>query len=168
MQYRLRHVGEADWHLIARIFNYYVETSFAAYPDKPVGADFFKAVYHSAPEYPFFVAETGARLAGFGYLSPIRRADTLRSSGMLTYFLSPAHTGCGLGTRLLEALMAHGRKMGVTNYLAHVSSLNENSLRFHEKRGFKECGRFHAVGRKFGRPFDMVWLQRQSDERDSF
>lgn len=164
MKYRLRYVGHADWHLIAGIFNHYVENSFAAYPDKPVGADFFKAVHHSAPGYPFFVAESEGRLVGFGYLTPVRRTETMRESAILTYFLSPAHTGRGLGSRLLKALMEQGRKMGVTNYLAHVASLNSESLRFHEKHGFKECGRFHAVGRKFGRRFDLVWLQRRVEE----
>jgi phosphinothricin acetyltransferase len=43
--------------------------------------------------------------------------------------------------------------------MAHISSLNEGSIRFHAARGFCECGRFRNIGIKHGRPFDMVWMQ---------
>jgi len=42
---------------------------------------------------------------------------------------------------------------------AHISSLNEGSIRFHLRHGFTECGRFRRVGRKRGQDFDMVWMQ---------
>ena len=50
--------------------------------------------------------------------------------------------------------------MGVDNFMAHISSLNEGSIRFHLRHGFTECGRFRRVGTKNGRDFDMVWMQR--------
>lgn len=159
MKYSLRPVHDHDWHFIANVFNYYVENGFAAYPDKPVMGDFFKAVHRSAPWHPFLVAGAGKDLVGFGYLSPLRPVETMRSTAMVTCFLSPEHTRRGLGTRLLHALMNRGRERAITNYLAHISSLNEKSLKFHEKHGFRECGRFYAVGEKFGRCFDMVWMQ---------
>jgi phosphinothricin acetyltransferase len=49
--------------------------------------------------------------------------------------------------------------MGVDTFLAHISSLNEGSIRFHLRHGFTECGRFRCVGRKRGHDFDMVWMQ---------
>lgn len=35
-----------------------------------------------------------------------------------------------------------------------------DSLAFHRKHGFEDCGRFKGVGRKFGEDFDIVWMQR--------
>jgi L-amino acid N-acyltransferase YncA len=29
------------------------------------------------------------------------------------------------------------------------------------KNGFRECGRFLKIGRKFGEDFDAVWLQKR-------
>jgi len=34
-------------------------------------------------------------------------------------------------------------------------------IEFHLKNGFRECGRFMKVGRKFGEDFDVVWMQKQ-------
>jgi len=49
--------------------------------------------------------------------------------------------------------------MGIDTFLAHISSLNEGSIRFHLRHGFTECGRFRCVGTKRGQDFDMVWMQ---------
>jgi len=50
--------------------------------------------------------------------------------------------------------------MGITTILASISSLNEGSLAFHQKNGFRECGRFRDIGVKKGRSFDGIWMQR--------
>ncbi len=50
--------------------------------------------------------------------------------------------------------------MGVDSILAGMSSLNEAGLAFHARHGFAECGRFRGIGRKRGRDFDVVWMQR--------
>lgn len=47
------------------------------------------------------------------------------------------------------------------NLLASISSRNEQSLAFHRKRGFVECGRLRDVGVKFGKSFDVVWMQKR-------
>ena len=61
---------------------------------------------------------------------------------------------------LLKHLIEGAREIGVDNLLASISSLNGESLAFHRKYGFVECGRFRDVGRKRGRPFDVIWMQR--------
>jgi phosphinothricin acetyltransferase len=71
----------------------------------------------------------------------------------------PKHTGRGLGLKILEHFIQEARAIGIDSLLASISSLNEQSLRFHEKAGFERCGTFRAVGRKSDRDFDMVWFQ---------
>ncbi len=51
--------------------------------------------------------------------------------------------------------------MGIDSLLVNISSRNRESLGFHLKNGFRECGRFLKVGRKFGEDFDAVWMQKQ-------
>ncbi len=59
----------------------------------------------------------------------------------------------------IEGFYATCKTLGITNFMAHVSSLNPGSVRFHLAHGFTDCGRFLNVGVKNGRSFDMVWLQ---------
>jgi L-amino acid N-acyltransferase YncA len=161
---RIRSVEATDWELIADIFNYYVAESFAAYPDQPVDEAFFRDRREAHPEYPFVVAEVEDGVVGFAYLSPFHPAPTMRHTASLTYFLHPDHTGQGIGTVFLEHLVQTGTDLGITNFLARISSENPGSIRFHLKHGFTECGRFVNVGVKKGRPFGMVWMQREMSE----
>jgi len=61
-----------------------------------------------------------------------------------------------LALRLIDE--AKGR--GITSILAGISSRNDGSIAFHRRLGFRECGRFKAIGRKWGEDFDVVWMQR--------
>jgi phosphinothricin acetyltransferase len=160
MEARIRDATAADWEPVTEVYNYFIENSMAAYPDRPVEVEFFRARHHRHRAYPFLVVETGDGVRGFAYLSPYHFAATMRCTAALTYFLHPSITGRGIGTALLERLLESGRRMGITTFLANISSLNEGSLRFHRRHGFTECGRFLKVGRKAGRSFDMVWVQR--------
>jgi len=159
MPITIRPIAPDDWPAVTAIFNHYVSTSPAAYPDQEVGETFFPDRHPATAGYPFLVAHDGEQVVGFGSLSPIHPAATLRRAAQLAYFLAPECTGQGIGSRLLDALLETGRKMGVDTFLAHISSLNEGSIRFHLRHGFTECGRFRRVGRKHGRDFDMVWMQ---------
>ena len=157
----IRHVVDPDWEPIVAIFNHFVTESFAAYPDQPVDAGFFRDRHAAHPMFPFVVAEIEGEVVGFAYLSPFHPVPTMRQTANLTYFLHPEFTGRGIGAAFLEHLLEAGKTLGITNFMAHISSLNPGSIRFHLAHGFTKCGSFINVGVKKGRPFDMVWLQKE-------
>lgn len=161
MDIAIRAVEQTDWPDIGAIFNHYVAESFAAYVEQSVADDFFRERRAAHPEFPFLVAEVSGRVIGFAFLAPFHPAPTMRHSATLTYFIHPDHTGCGIGKRFLDALIEQGRQLGITNFLAHISSRNPGSLNFHLRHGFVECGRMLQVGIKRGQPFDMVWVQKR-------
>lgn len=158
--YTIRKATANDGPGVVRVFNYFAENSLAAYLAHPVGEDFFFEMRGRAAGYPFYVVELAAELVGFAYLHPYHPAPAFRRTGLVTYFILPDHTGRGLGTRLLAILVRDALNMGVDNLLAHIASVNEGSLRFHEKHGFRRCGRFEQIGSKWDQDFDVVWMQR--------
>lgn len=146
---------------ILAIFNHYVETSFAAYPDAPVPDAFYDKLLEMVRGYPnATVRDEAGEVVGFGMLRAYSPMATFARTAEITYFLRADATGGGVGARLLEHLLARGRERGIRQVLASVSSRNEGSLRFHERHGFVECGRFREIGCKLGEPFDVVYLQR--------
>jgi phosphinothricin acetyltransferase len=162
MTYELTALAEADRVAVAAIFNYYIQHSFAAYPDEPVGNEFLDRVLALSKGYPAVSVKTDTgEVVGFGFLRAFHPAGTFRRTAEVAYFLLPEHTGQGLGQRLIAHFIQEARALGVDNLLASVSSLNEQSLRFHAHAGFECCGRFPAVGRKSGRDFDVVWFQKR-------
>ena len=38
--------------------------------------------------------------------------------------------------------------------------LTRDSVKFHEKLGYRMVGTFHQCGYKFGRWYDMVWMEK--------
>lgn len=164
--YALVPLAEEHRDAAVAIFNHYVSHGFAAFNEEPVGDEFYARLLGAAAGgYPALaaIAVDGA-VAGFALLRPIHPAPTLRRAAEVTYFLHPDHTGRGAGTAILARFEAEARALGADSLLAKVSSLNPGSLRFHRRHGFRECGRFRAVGRKHGREFDLVWLQKRLAE----
>lgn len=120
--------------------------------------DFF---VQAARGYPAVtVRDTVGTIVGFAMLRRHHLADTLRRTVEISSFLLPQHTGMGTGTAIVDLFALEGRKAGEDTILASISSLNEESVRFHLKNGFTECGRSRNVGRKFGKDFHVVWMQR--------
>lgn len=146
---------------IVDLFNYYIENSFAAFPEQKVPYEFFSIFLEASRHYPSAVATgTDGSLAGFGMLRPHNPMPAFRHTAEITYFIRPDLTGRGLGTKMLRHLEAAGKARGITSILASISSLNEGSIRFHERNGFLECGRFPGIGIKNGIVFDTVWMQK--------
>lgn len=157
----VRRVAESDREAVVGIFNYYVENSFAAYPENRVGSHFFETLKDIADGYPFYVVEASDKeVIGFGLLHPHHRMSVFRRTAELTYFILPEHTRKGLGKKLLDILVKDAKEIGIDTLLSNICSLNNVSLDFHRKNGFEECGRFKRVGRKFGKDFDTVWMQK--------
>ncbi len=154
----IRQATSADAAGVVAVFNHYAISGFAAFSEAPEPLGFFASLRRGT--YAFLVLEDAGTIVGFGSVRPMLPFPAFRRAGLLSYFIAPAYTGRGLGTRLLRRLEAEARANGCTTLVASVSSLNGASIAFHEARGFEKVGRLSAVGMKFGEPFDLVWLQR--------
>ncbi len=162
MDFSIEPVTAEDGRAIIDIFNHYVENTFAAYPESKVPYEFFGLFMNMSQGYPFLVAkDENGKVLGFGLLRPHNPMPAFSRTAEITYFLAPEHTGQGIGKAMLDRLLAEGKERGITSILANISSLNPGSLAFHRKNGFVECGRFIGIGRKKGREFDVVWMQRR-------
>jgi phosphinothricin acetyltransferase len=161
IKYEFFPISVEDKEDVINIFNYYVENSFAAYPERKVPYEFFDLLIQSAAGYPSAVIKgENKEVLGFGMLRPYSPMPTLAGTAEITYFISPECTGKGIGSILLSHLLSDAKEKGLHCILANISSLNEGSIRFHLQNGFSECGRFREAGKKNGESFDIVWMQK--------
>lgn len=158
--YVLRPLVQEDGLQVMEIFNYYVENSFAAYPQEKLPLPFYDMLLASYKGYPNAAVIVDGEVAGFGGLRAYSPMSTFRRTAEVSYFLSPEHTGKGLGSAILAHLTDGAQQAGIDCLLASISSLNEASLRFHEKQGFERCGTLRRIGYKNGTEFDVVYMQR--------
>jgi len=161
MAVELLPVSGADMEEMTGIFNHYVVHSLATYTESPVSPERFEALMSFTPGYPSLVArDSDGVMAGFGLLRPYSLIQAFVSTAELTCFLKKGYTGRGIGTAILQALESGAVAMGIRSIVATVSSLNEESYRFHLARGFIEQGRLVEIGMRSGCPFDVVLLQK--------
>jgi len=57
--------------------------------------------------------------------------------------------------------MEGAKAQNIDRILASISSRNPESLAFHRRHGFEDCGRFPQVGHKHGEEFDVVWMSKR-------
>ncbi len=91
------------------IYNYYVQTSMAAWPDQPLPDSFFDRFLGFSQTHPAcaMVAETG-QMVGFAMLRPYHWASTLNRTAEITYFIHADYTHRGLAKAALDWLLERG------------------------------------------------------------
>lgn len=146
---------------IIDIFNYYIDNSTSAFPDKAVPYDYYDKIIYVTKGYPAFSIRREDKIIGFCFLHAYSPFPTFSECAEVTYFIDKEFTGKGIGKMALNKLETEAIKKGIKTILANISSENQGSLSFHKANGFKECGRFEGIAKKNGKQFDIVWMQKQ-------
>jgi len=157
--FKIREFREFDKNAVLSIYNYHVINGFAAYSEKELSVDFILQLKKTSVSFIILEIEQG--IAGFAFLRNYLPYDNFKHTGQLSYFIKPEYTNKGYGTLLLNKLIEDAIDKGIKIFLIHLSSLNEQSLNFHKKHGFIECGRFKNIALKFNKPFDIIWMEKK-------
>jgi L-amino acid N-acyltransferase YncA len=159
----------ADAEAVAEIFAHYVVTSVATFEEvPPTAADWRRRLGELSRQHlPFLVAQgvqgvQGAgTVCGFAYASPWRPKPAYRYTVEDTVYISPGHTGRGVGSALLAGLLAGCAEAGARQVVAVIADTGSDaSAALHRRFGFAETGRLSGVGRKHGRWIDTVLMQK--------
>ncbi len=144
------------------IFNYYVENSFSAYPESKLPYEFYGKLLEMINNYPAYVIKDkdSGKVAGFCFLRAHNPFPVFKETAELSCFLEKDEVGKGIGKKALCILEEDAKRVGIKTLLVNISSENAQSINFHQKNGFKECGRFSMIGKKMGRHFDVIWMQK--------
>lgn len=161
MKHTIRQATNEDRPAILKIFNYYIENTFMAYPEHALEMDVFD--YLDKVHFPnqlYVIELEDGQIAGFGMLKRIGPDAVFDHTAEIAYFILPDFIHHGIGTQILDFMTEKGKGFGIQTLMASISSLNPISIRFHEKNGFHHAGRFKKVGKKKENFFDMVWMQK--------
>lgn len=152
----------SDIPAITAIYRPYVEDTVITFETEPPGETemaerFGKLV---ALGHPLIIAELDGRTVGYAYASFYRPRAAYRFTCEDSIYLAQHVVGQGIGGRLLEELMRQSRACGFKQMIAVITAERANSVRLHEKAGFRQVGRYDAVGYKFDRWLDIVHMQK--------
>jgi phosphinothricin acetyltransferase len=160
----IRDVESGDLVAIAEIYNFYVLNSVITFDIEEQTLTEWKSKlnYLQGLDMPFKVAVSPSnQLLGFGYFAPWRQKAAFRRTVEDTIYLKPSAIGKRIGTRLLEELLAAGKKSGIREVVAVISDRGaESSIALHQKFGFEEQGRLAKVGFKMNKWLGTIILQK--------
>ncbi|MFX1568751.1 MAG: GNAT family N-acetyltransferase [Promethearchaeota archaeon] len=158
LEFKIRELSESDKHAVLSIYNYHVINGFAAYSDKELKIEFINRLKKDS--ISFIILEIENKIVGFAVLRNYLPYENFKHTGQLSYFIKPEYTNKGFGTILLNKLVKSAIAKGINIFIVHLTSLNEQSLNFHKKHGFIECGRLTDIAMKFNRSFDIIFMQK--------
>lgn len=164
----IRNATIADAQRILDIYDYYVQKTAITFEyDTPSLADFKERMENTMQVYPYLVILRDGHIEGYAYASAFVGRAAYNWSCEMTVYLDHKAQKCGMGRTIYEALEEALRKMGVLNLYACIGYpdnddeyLTTNSVDFHSHLGFMKVGEFHKCGYKFGKWYNMIWMEK--------
>ncbi|KPF62646.1 GCN5 family acetyltransferase [alpha proteobacterium AAP81b] len=158
----LRPATPADADAIAAIYAWHVAHGGATFdtvaPDAAAHAGKIGEV--AAAGWPYLVAEDGGEILGYAYATQIRPRAAYAHTAEDSIYIRHDARGRGLGRTLLTALLDAAVACDFRQMIAVIGDAEAASVGLHAAHGFVEVGRLRAVGWKFGRWMDVVYMQR--------
>ncbi|MGL5677750.1 MAG: GNAT family N-acetyltransferase [Cellulosilyticaceae bacterium] len=150
------------------IYAYYVkETAITFEYEVPTLETFQERIQNTLKKYPYIVAESEGALLGYAYAGAFVGRAAYDWAVETTIYLNPRHKKMGLGKKLYDVLETIVKAQNILNMNACIAypdledeHLTKNSVQFHEHLGYRFVGEFHKCGYKFGKWYNMVWMEK--------
>ena len=160
---RIEDATDDDLPAVVAIYNDVMRTSTAIYREEPATLEERQAWNETRKTngYPLLVARTDdGTVAGFATFGDFRPWPGYRFTVEHSVHVADGLRGLGVGTALMQVLIARGTALGKHVMVAGIDADNGGSIRMHERLGFERTGHLKEVGWKFGRWLDLVFMQR--------
>ena len=107
------------------------------------------------------VDDTGRVL---GWVAAVPVSDRCVYTGVVEHsvYVHPGARGQGIGSALLDALIAATEAAGIWTIQSGIFPENDASLALHERAGFRQVGIRERLGRHHGAWRDVVLVERRS------
>ena len=169
--FRIAKVEDAS--RILEIYAYYVENTAVSYEyDVPSLEEFMERIRNILVKYPYIVAEEDGRIVGYIYASRFAQRAAYGWAAGTSIYIDREYHRRGIGKLLYEKLEAILKLQNITNLYAGAADpmeeedpyLTRNSEHFHEAIGYKPVARYHGCGSKFGRWYNLLWMEKIINE----
>ena len=153
-----------DLEALTAIYNHYVLNSTITFDLHPFTAlerkPWFDDHAASGPHRLLVAADADGRCVGYSSSSRWRAKPAYNTTVEVSVYCHPEARGRGCGTALYRELFTALLQEDVETMVAGVSLPNDASVALHRNFAFQPVGVFHAVGRKFGKFWDVAWFER--------
>ena len=165
-----------DAEALLSIYAPYVEQTAITFEyEVPSVEEFRDRIVHTLKLYPYLVAQqetsnsstASTEIVGYAYAGPLHPRAAYAWSVETSIYVKKSEKKSGIGRALYSALEKVLAAQNITNVNACIASpetddeyLNHNSIQFHQHLGYSMIGEFHKCAYKFGRWYNMVWMEK--------
>ena len=164
----IREANISDAKAIQTIYAPYVELTAVTFEyNVPSVEEFCKRITTVMQKYPWIVAEDEGKIVGYAYASAFKERDAYQWAVETSIYVDSNMKQLGIGRLLHDALEQRLKAQGILNMNACISFiekedeyLSHDSIHFHQRLGYEKVAHFHQCGKKFGRWYDMIWMEK--------
>lgn len=169
---KIRTAMVTDSERLLAIYTPYVQNTAISFEwQVPTPEEFRSRVEATLSCYPYLIAEEEGEILGYAYASPFKTRAAYAWAVETSIYVACDKHGRGIGKKLYAALEQALKRQGITNMNACIACpagedpyLTRDSIAFHTAMGFSMVGEFHACGYKFGRWYNMCWMEKHIGE----
>lgn len=162
-------VAEAeDAERLVEIYSYYVLNTAVSFEyEVPTVEEFRQRILKTKEKYPYLVCEKDGKVIGYSYAGAYSARAAYSWTATCSIYVDKDCRRQKIGSTLYAALEEKLRAMGIKNLLAGVAHCEEedeylthDSYNFHTRMGYTKVAHMKAIGKKFDRWYDLLWLQK--------
>ncbi|QNM06520.1 GNAT family N-acetyltransferase [Qiania dongpingensis] len=169
---KIRTAKIEDAEKLLEIYVPYVERTAITFEyDVPSVEEFAGRIRHVLKRYPYLVAEQNGEVLGYAYAECFKDRAAYDWAVETSIYVDQGKKHKGTGGSLHRALEQILKEQGILNMNACIAYpqeedeyLTKNSVEFHEHLGYRLVGEFRQCGYKFGRWYNMVWMEKHIGE----
>lgn len=164
----IREVCDTDVERLVEIYDHYVVNTAVTFEYyTPTVEEFRKRISVIGQKYPYLVCEMDGRIIGYAYASEYSSREAFNWSVYTSIYLDKNYRRLGAGTALYECLEEELKDRGIVNAIAAVAYIEEedeyltnDSVAFHERKGYVTAAHMKNMGKKFDRWYDLLLMQK--------
>lgn len=146
---------------------YVLHTAITFEYQPPTIEEFAQRIQKTLTRFPYLAAVQDGEILGYVYASPFHDRPAYDWAVETSIYIRSDCKRMGIGRKLHQALEDVLREQGILNMNACIAYpqtedeyLTRDSVHFHSRLGYRMVGQFSQCGYKFGRWYDMVWMEK--------
>ena len=168
MNIEIRYATVNDTEEILAIYAPYVKNTAISFEyEPPTTEEFRNRIENTLKKFPYLVAVHDNEIIGYAYAGVFHPRAAFLHSAELSVYLRQDMRGKGIGRKLYTEIEKILKNDGYINLYALVAYseeedeyLTHDSVIFHEVMGYKNVGRCNKCGLKFGKWYDMLYMEK--------
>lgn len=113
------------------------------------------------------VAVSGDDVAGWVAASSVSSRCVYQGVQECAIYVADEARGCGVGRRLLQAMIADSERRGIWTLQARIMAMNQTSIDLHRACGYRRVGVHEKLGKMSYGPHAACWIDVVLMERRS-